>query len=211
MTLQAKLLRAIESLTFRRVGGTHDIHVDARIVAASNRGLERAVTEGTFRADLFYRLGVIQIRLPSLRERPEDIPPLVEHFAAHLGQRIRGKACHVSAEAMDACRRYPWPGNVRELRNSLERALILEDEDVVTTRFLSPGHDPALSPPGPSETPFILPADGISLERVEEDFVRQAFTLAGGNQTRAAKLLDISRDALRYKLKKFGIAADPES
>jgi len=209
--MQAKLLRAIEEVTFRRVGGTHDIHVDTRVVAASNRDLERAVRDGAFRADLFYRLGVIQIRLPALRERREDVPPLVEYFAEQLGRRIRGRPGAVTTEAMDVLCRYDWPGNVRELRNCLERALILEDDVTVTPRFL-PGAvaaGPNAKAPEAGRVPgLILPASGTSLEQVEEALVRQAFAQAGGNQTRAAKLLDISRDALRYKLKKFGIGGD---
>jgi DNA-binding NtrC family response regulator len=209
LALQAKLLQVIENLTFRRVGGTQALHVDARIVAASNRSLEQAVRDGTFRADLFYRIGIIRLRLPALRERREDIPALVEHFAAQLGRRIRGRPFQVVKEASSACLRYDWPGNVRELRNAIERALILEEADAITTRYL-PG--PANPDVGTlrAESGFVLPPGGVSLERVEEDLVRQAYAIAEGNQTRAARLLDISRDALRYKLKKFAILAGDE-
>jgi two-component system response regulator AtoC len=213
LPLQAKLLRVLEELAFRRVGGVHDIRVDVRVVAASNRDLARAVEEGQFRADLFYRLGVVQICLPPLRERREDVPLLVEHFVGLLGRRLRRPIKGVTPEAMAALCQYDWPGNARELRNVLERALILEDQEVLTTRYL-PSSASRGAPAGPvraqgrpGATGFVLPPEGVSLERVEEDLVRQAMQLADGNQTRAARLLDISRDALRYKLKKFGIPA----
>jgi two-component system, NtrC family, response regulator AtoC len=219
LPLQAKLLRVIETLTFRRIGGTQDLTVDTRIVAASNRNLEQAVDQGAFRADLFFRLGVIQIRLPALRERREDIPALASYFVEKLARRLRGRAAHLGPGAMDALARYDWPGNVRELRNCIERALILEDGDTITTEYLPVGAMPAgasraAGSPGAAAdpaTPFVLPAEGASLERVEESLVRQAMALANNNQTRAAKLLDISRDALRYKLKKFGLGGEGDA
>jgi DNA-binding NtrC family response regulator len=214
LALQAKLLRVIENLTFRRVGGTHDLTVDTRIVAASNRDLERGVDQGVFRADLFFRLGVIQIRLPALRERREDIPVLAEYFVQQLARRVRGRPARFAPGALDALTRYDWPGNVRELRNSIERALILEEGDALSSEHLPSGRtvrtDAARATTGDAtdpSVPFVLPADGVSLERVEETLVRQAMALSGYNQTRAARLLDISRDALRYKLKKFGIVS----
>jgi DNA-binding NtrC family response regulator len=197
------------------VGGTQDLTVDTRIVAASNRDLERAVDQGAFRADLFFRLGVIQIRLPALRERREDIPVLAEYFAQQLGRRVRGRPARFGPGVVDALAQYSWPGNVRELRNCIERALILEEGEAITAEYLPAGRVPSgatavapglASPPLDPAAPFVLPAEGVSLERVEEALVRQAMTLAGNNQTRAARLLDISRDALRYKLKKFGIS-----
>ncbi|MCL4846089.1 MAG: sigma-54 dependent transcriptional regulator [Acidobacteria bacterium] len=203
--LQAKLLRVLETMIFRRVGGLRDISIDTRVVAASNRDLEQAVQQGEFRADLFYRLGVIQIQLPPLRERRDDLPILVEHFATRLSLQLRKRPMSVAPAALDAFRRYDWPGNVRELRNALERSIILEDGDAITTEYLPPQiASPGASPVRPVSG-FVLPASGMSLERMEESLVRQAFQLASGNQTRAAKLLDISRDALRYKLKKLGL------
>ena len=214
LPLQAKLLRVIETVTFRRVGGTQDLTVDTRIVAASNRDLERAVDQGAFRADLFFRLGVIQIRLPALRERPEDIPILAEYFVQQLARRVRGRTARFAPGALDALTHYDWPGNVRELRNSIERALILEEGDAITSEHLPSGRTPrtdvARATRGGAtdpSAPFVLPADGVSLERVEETLVRQAMMLASNNQTRAARLLDVSRDALRYKLKKFGLVS----
>jgi DNA-binding NtrC family response regulator len=206
IALQAKLLRAIEELSFRRLGGIHDIKVDTRVIAASNRNLQQAVAEGHFRADLYYRLRVVRIALPPLRERRADIPLLVDHLVRQLSARLGRPIAAVTPQAMAALSRYHWPGNVRELRNTLERALILEDENVLTDRFLADLADTAPRPSVASASDiFELPAAGVSLEKVEESLVRQALRLASGNQTKAARLLDISRDALRYKLKKFGL------
>ncbi len=210
--LQAKLLRAIETLAFRRVGGTQDLNVEVRIVAASNRDLERAVEGGTFRADLYYRLSVIQMRLPPLRERPEDIPEFVEHFLREYSLKLRRSVTGATPEALQALMRHRWPGNVRELRNAIERAVLLEDGPLLTTTYLPTPRGEEARPDAPRRghgvSGIVLPQDGTSLERVEEELVRQAMAMAKGNQTRAARLLDISRDALRYKLKKFGIGGD---
>lgn len=203
--LQAKLLRVLETMNFRRVGGLRDITVDTRVVAASNRNLEQAVAAGAFRADLFYRLGVIQIHLPPLRERREDLPELIAHFTARLAAKLRRRPMTVSPAALAAFMKYDWPGNVRELRNALERSIILEDGDTITTEYLPPQLLSPAAGAAPATATFVLPAGGVSLERMEESLVRQAIQMAGGNQTRAAKLLEISRDALRYKLKKFGL------
>ncbi len=201
--LQAKLLRVLETLSFRRVGGVRDITVDVRIIAASNRSLERAVEQQEFRADLYYRLGVIELHLPPLRDRPEDIPQLVEHFVAEITTRLRKPVDEVSPEAMRQLAAYAWPGNVRELRNAIERAVILEEGRRITTAHLHLGGERTAV----QADAFTLPAEGVSLDRVEETLVRQAMTRAGGNQTHAARLLGVGRDALRYKLKKFGIVA----
>ena len=208
LPLQAKLLRVLEDFSFRRVGGVQDLVVDTRVIAASNRSLREMVAAGVFRADLFYRLSIIQISLPPLRDRVEDIPKLVDHFVDVLAVKLRRSIRRVTPSAMRALEAYHWPGNVRELRNVLERAIILEDGDEVTTKYLSMGPSSELAGPAEesqSEVVVKLPATGVSLEKVEEELLRQAMVLAGGNQSRAARLLDISRDALRYKLKKFGI------
>jgi two-component system, NtrC family, response regulator AtoC len=208
LPLQAKLLRVLEDFSFRRVGGVQDITVDTRVIAASNRSLREMVAEGAFRADLFYRLSIIQIELPPLRERLEDIPRLVNHFVDLLAGKLRRSISRVTPQAMRILEVYHWPGNVRELRNVLERAIILEDGDEITTKYLSmgPAADTGTAPGGSDLGVLVkLPVAGVSLEKVEEELLRQAMVLAAGNQTRAAKLLDISRDALRYKLKKFGI------
>jgi DNA-binding NtrC family response regulator len=207
LTLQAKLLRFLEDKTFKRVGGARDISVDVRIVAATNRDLEAAVRERAFREDLYYRLKVIPIYLPPLRERCEDIFILVEHFVDTFNRDFKKTTEGFTDEAMEHLMAYGWPGNVRELRNVVERAMILENKDLLGLEDLPPelgGPAPA-APSAATESAVPLPAEGVVLEEVERDLVAQALERTGGNQTRAARLLGISRDALRYKIKKFGL------
>ncbi len=213
LALQAKLLRVLEEGTFRRVGGLRDIALDVRVLAASNRDLKTESEAGRFRLDLYYRLSIIQIDIPALRERGNDVLLLAQHYIDSLGSRLRlrNKITSLSPEVMTAFCKYNWPGNVRELRNLIERALILEDSDVITTEFLpasllaAPQIQGAGSAPGESTSgvQFELPREGISLDTAELSFVRQAIERSGGNQTRAAELLGISRDQLRYRLKKL--------
>jgi len=212
LSLQAKLLRVLEEGAFRRVGGLKDIPLDVRVLAASNRDLKTESEAGRFRLDLYYRLSIIQIDIPSLRERGDDVLLLSQYYIDTIGSRIRRKKkiTGLSPEAIAIFRKYNWPGNVRELRNVIERALILEDEDQITTEYLPGG---LLAPPrldassvGGSDrasAQFVLPEEGISLDVAELSFVRQAIERSGGNQTRAAELLGISRDQLRYRLKKL--------
>jgi two-component system response regulator AtoC len=212
--LQAKLLRVLEEGAFRRVGGLKDIPLDVRVVAASNRDLKAESESGKFRLDLYYRLSVIQIDIPPLRERGDDILLLAEHYISTLGERLklRKKVRGLSPEVAETFRRYPWPGNVRELRNVIERALILEDSDLVTTEYLprdlvsqsaQPSGAGAVRVEDSAGGAFRLPAQGLSLDEMEMSLVRQAMDRSGGNQTRAAELLGISRDQLRYRLKKM--------
>jgi DNA-binding NtrC family response regulator len=205
LPLQAKLLRVLETMTFRRIGGLRDITVDTRVIAASNRDLDHAVKVGEFRSDLFYRLGAIQIQLPPLRDRREDIPVLAEHLVHLLAVKLRRRPIALTPEATACLCRYAWPGNIRELRNALERAIILEEGERITTRYLPAAvvAESAADIVVPSR--FTLPPSGVSLEGVEEDLVRQAMRLSEGNQSKAARLLNISRDALRYKLKKLSL------
>jgi DNA-binding NtrC family response regulator len=210
--LQAKLLRFLEEKTFRRVGGATDLQVDVRIVAATNCDIDRAVREGNFREDLYYRLVVIPVEMPTLRERPEDIPLLMMHFIEHFNAEFRKKTRGIDPEALDCCERYGWPGNVRELRNVVERAMILENKE-----FLEIGDlPPAIRAPsenidgrelatGTGIAGFELPEGGYGLRKMEEQMVLQALKWTDGNQSRAAELLDISRDSLRYKMRKFGL------
>ena len=213
LSLQAKLLRVLEEGAFRRVGGLKDLPLDVRIVAASNQNLKKAGEEGTFRLDLFFRLSVIQVDIPPLRDRGDDVILLARHYIdkANLKRRdrvLKGLAPEVAA----IFKTYRWSGNVRELRNVIERASILEDGDVVTAVHLPVDMigGAAVRPNGHSAV--VLPAEGIPLETVEVELARQALQRTGGNLTRAAKLLDISRDQLRYKLRKAGdLVADPET
>ena len=210
LSLQAKLLRVLEEGAFRRVGGLKDIPLDVRVLAASNRDLKSESEAGRFRLDLYYRLSIIQIDIPPLRERGDDVLLLSQHYIDAIGSKLRRrKITGLSPEATTVFRKYDWPGNVRELRNVIERALILEDSDQITTEYL-PGSllmSPRLeqSSSGATETSklFVLPQQGISLDEAELSFVRQAIERSGGNQTRAAELLGISRDQLRYRLKKL--------
>jgi len=209
LSLQAKLLRVLEEGAFRRVGGLKDIPFDARIIAASNRDLRTESEAGRFRLDLYYRLSVIQIDIPSLRERGDDVIQLAEYYIESFGKRLRKTVRGIEEDVAEAFRHYNWPGNVRELRNVIERALILEDDDVITTKYVPRNLVSGLSQSGPerdgssAQNMFRLPAAGTSLEEVEMSLVRQAIDRSGGNQTRAAELLGISRDQLRYRLKKL--------
>ena len=203
--LQAKLLRILEERSFRRVCGTKDITVDVRVIAASNRDLRQAVDSGTFRKDLYYRLQVVTITLPPLRDRREDIPLLARHFLEYFSREFKKRLPLLAPEAERLLGQHGWPGNVRELRNVIERAMILED-----TGDLLPGHLPpeigGLAPSAVLPAPaFRLPETGVVLEEVEREFVRQALALTRGNQTRAARLLGLTRDELRYRVKKFGL------
>jgi len=229
--LQAKLLRVLEEGAFRRVGGLKDLPLDTRVVAASNRDLKRESEAGRFRADLYYRLSVIQIDIPPLRERGDDILLLTGHYVKQLGERLRLKKRlrGLAPETEEVFRAYAWPGNVRELRNVVERALILEDSDVVTLEYLprdlvaqtgrseaaAPHSGAAAPPPAAGEdrgaAAFSLPPGGISLDELENSLVRQAVERSGGNQTRAAEMLGISRDQLRYRLKKLDAPGDGEA
>jgi two-component system response regulator PilR (NtrC family) len=197
--LQVKLLRALQEREIMRVGGTERIRIDVRIVAATNQDLDRAVREGRFREDLYYRLNVIPIVLPALRERRTDIPLLVDHFLAKYdGSRRRG----VSEDALKTLMAYDWPGNVRELESVIERALLLGEGDLIV-----PADLPATlrsGAGGPKRaTDIEIPDAGIDLESVERSLILKALEKAGGNVTRAARLLGLSRRTLQYRLEKM--------
>jgi len=221
--LQAKLLRVLEDQVIRRVGGVRDMQVDVRVIAASNRDLERAVRDGSFRQDLYYRLAIISIFLPPLRERREDILPMVEFFLERYNKKFRKNVRGLTEDTRRLLLNHEWPGNVRELKNAIERAMILEEEEFLRPTYMpfSVGHarsnitafehvsggsdDGAHLADGRSLPALAIPEGGTSLEGVERALVEMAMRQANGNQTHAARLLDISRDALRYKLKKYGL------
>ncbi len=240
--LQAKLLRFIENKAFRRVGGHKDISVDVRIIAATNRNLADLVRKGAFREDLFFRLNVIPIRIPPLRERREDILPLAEFFLGEFSREFKRPVRGFSEDARRRMCAYGWQGNVRELRNLIERAIILGTGETVEELDFpsaaeapsspSSGRETAVPVPadpeagdilldpagvaargegaspagGTSASPrFQLPPSGVDLEVVEREFITQAIEATGGNQTRSAELLGLTRDALRYRMKKFGL------
>jgi transcriptional regulator with GAF, ATPase, and Fis domain len=224
LPFQAKLLTFLEEKTFKRVGGTTDIQVDVRIIAATNRDLETAVAEHRFRSDLYYRLKVVPIVIAPLRERREDIAPLVTSFMDAFSRDFRKKITAISDEAMAALEAYLWPGNIRELRNVIERAVLLAESDRLTlddlpgeirdNRASAPHASTMLaaaavaSAPAPAATPgmpIFLPAAGVDFEQVEKELVKQALARTGGNQTRAATLLGMNRDQIRYRIEKFGL------
>jgi two-component system, NtrC family, response regulator AtoC len=209
--LQAKLLRVIEEATFRRVGGLKDLPLDVRIVAASNRDLKKTSENGEFRLDLYFRLSVIQIDIPPLRARGDDVLLLAKHYIDRVNLKRRGKQLKgLAPEVERLFRGYRWSGNVRELRNVIERASILEDGDVVSTTHLPVDLVGGNGAAGSGSSGITLPVAGIPLETVELELAQQAMERTGGNLTQAAKLLDISRDQLRYKLRKSGVR-DPET
>ena len=203
--LQVKLLRVLQEREILRVGGTERIRVDVRIVAATNHDLERAVREGRFREDLYYRLNVIPITLPPLRDRRTDIPLLVEHFLKKYASPSQGRT--VSTEALEMLMAYDWPGNVRELESVIERALLLGESDSILPEDL-PGAVRTRPSTPRGDVPIDIPETGIDLEAVERALILKALDRAGGNVTRAARLLGLSRRTLQYRLEK--IQAPPD-
>lgn len=203
LALQAKLLRVLEENSFRRVGGLKDLPLDARVIAASNRDLKRESAEGNFRLDLYYRLSVIQIEIPPLRERGDDVLLLARFYIERANQKRAGKKLKgLGKETAKIFKNYEWTGNVRELRNVIERASILEDGETVTTEHLPADLIGDFDSISSSEQVVNLPPEGIPLEEVELQLARQALERENGNLTRAARLLHISRDQLRYRLNK---------
>jgi DNA-binding NtrC family response regulator len=199
--LQSKLLRFLEEKAFKRVGGLSDIHVNVRVVAATNRNLEEEVKAGKFREDLFYRLQVMPVLLPPLRERRGDVALLSAYYIDRFNREFRKKVRGVSAAAAKALDQYQWPGNVRELKNAIERAMLLIDRDT-----LEPDDFTTLTRTV-ATAGFKLPAEGVNLEDLERQLLLQALERAGGNQTQAAGLLGINRDQVRYRIEKFGLQA----
>jgi two-component system, NtrC family, response regulator AtoC len=196
--MQAKLLRFLEEKTFKRVGGAVDIHVDVRVIAATNRNLQEEVRAGRFREDLFYRLNVLPILLPPLRDRLEDISQLVEFYIDSYNREFKKKIRGVSAEAMARLRSYGWPGNVRELRNTVERAMLLAEHETLGVDDFTLGSGAVRL-----SDRVELPAAGIDLEQLERSLVVQSLERTGWNQTRAAALLGLNRDQIRYRIEKF--------
>jgi DNA-binding NtrC family response regulator len=204
---QAKLLRLLENKTFRRVGGVQELRTDVRVIAATNVNLEERVQEGRFRADLFFRLNVVRIRMPALREHAEDIPVLAAHFVAKFNQEMKRGVKGISSGALDVLVAHHWPGNVRELRNVIERAFILHAAaDEIRPEHLPPELRSGQLRRRPEKVVPAVPEQGIVLEDVEKKLIVEAMERASGNQSKAARLLGISRDTLRYRLKKHGIA-----
>ncbi|UCE18373.1 MAG: sigma 54-interacting transcriptional regulator [Gemmatimonadota bacterium] len=215
MKLQSKLLRVIEEKRFMRLGGTEEIEVSVRIIAATNIDLEKALEDGTFREDLYYRLNVIYLELPLLRDRGDDVILLAEHFLNRFSSEYNRDIRGLSPEAKQVLSEYAWPGNVRELKNTIERAVFMGSGDVIepehleiTRRVREPLSKASMSPVTVTSTGKIeinFPSSGISLEAVEQRLIQSALEACRWNVSQAAKLLSLSRDTLRYRIKKFDL------
>jgi two-component system response regulator PilR (NtrC family) len=212
LTLQVKLLRVLQERRIKPVGGTQEFDVDIRVIAATNRNLEEDVQKGQFREDLYYRLNVIQLTLPPLRDRMDDVPHIARHFLrkyeADMGKEIVG----IESDAMDALLEYPFPGNVRELENIIERAVTFETKSRITLESLPHHVSERKRPPRASTDTLTLPPEGLDLEKtmadLEKSLLVQALERTGGVKTEAAKVLQISFRSIRYKLEKYGLSDD---
>jgi DNA-binding NtrC family response regulator len=202
---QGDLLRVLEDGAFRMVGGSELIRVDVRVIAATNKNLQHAVRDGKFREDLFYRLQIVPILMPPLRERPEDIPLLAEKFFEDFSAKHKRRRKRMSADALQACQRFPWPGNVRQLRNAVERLVITCRETVVEVPHL-----PDFLRDYERNSTMFTVRPGTPLAEVERMLIRQTLTHVTSNREEAAKALGISRRALQYKLKEYGLLQEPE-
>lgn len=205
--VQAKLLRFLESGECQPLGATRPQSVDTRVVAATHRDLFEDVASGRFRADLYYRLQVIPLELPALRERPADIPPLLDHFLQALATHHDLPAPRLQADALRCLQDYPWPGNVRELRNACERLVILHAGRAIAARDLP--REIHQAPVATRAHSFRLPAGGLHMDRLEADLIQQALERTNGNRSQAARLLGLTRDTLLYRIKKYDLAETP--
>jgi DNA-binding NtrC family response regulator len=214
--MQVKLLRALQESEFERVGGIKTIRVDVRLVAATNRDLKKLIANGSFREDLFYRLNVVPMRLPALRERATDIPLLVDHFLRKFNERLKKKVAGVEEDALGILSSYPWPGNIRELENVIERAVLFCDTEKLRAQDLPPevkGTSPVFSAQVPeADLNAALATDGglkehvkVAMSRLEKELVSRALEQTNGNVTHAARLLKISRKGLQLKMKELGL------
>lgn len=202
LQLQAKLLRVLQEGEFMRLGESSTRRVDVRVIAATNRNLLKMVEDGSFREDLYFRLNIVPLKLPALRERREDIPLLAAHFLQESARKYNRPQLRLSSEALRAFNRYAWPGNVRELRNTIERLVIMVAGDVIREEDLP--EEFALQSAG--NLPIRLPDEGLDLEDVEKEIIRQALERHDWNQTHTARYLNITRNTLIYRMQKFGLA-----
>jgi two-component system, NtrC family, response regulator AtoC len=208
-TFQAKLLRFLEEKSFRRLGGTADISVDVRVIAATNQDLGKTIREGKFREDLYYRLNVLRIEMPPLRARGRDIILLTQHYMRQFSREFRRPAQELSRAAEDALLAYRWPGNVRELRNLIERAVLLAESDTLQPADFETVH--TMREAAASTGDITIPEGGLDIEEVERRLVMMALERTRGNQTRAAALLGLHRDQIRYRIEKFGLKTSDRS
>ncbi len=213
--IQVKLLRAVQEKKFKMVGGTDEITVDVRIISATNRNLEQEVMEGRFREDLYYRLNVIHIPMPPLRERAEDIPLLAQHFLEKYSQQMNKDIKKISAFALDILKNYNFPGNVRELENIIERSVALEASNIVLPDSLTlSSFKQSQARTEATQVPAVLPPNGIDLDQclgqLEKDFLQQALERTRGAKQKAAELLGITFRSFRYRLAKHGLAGEED-
>ncbi|MBI4585364.1 MAG: sigma-54-dependent Fis family transcriptional regulator [Planctomycetes bacterium] len=210
--LQAKLLRFLEEKTFQRVGGNRDILVDVRVIAATNKDLKKMVNEGHFREDLYFRLKVIPIHMPPLRERTGDIPLLVDCFIKDYNREFKKNVKGVAPDVLKQLEEYHWPGNIRELKNTIERAMILGSGEWIEANGMPLDLiDERVESKDKTDSILKLTKKGIDIEKLEEDLVRQALQMTGNNQTKAGRLLGLNRDQIRYRIEKFHIELDRSS
>jgi transcriptional regulator with GAF, ATPase, and Fis domain len=200
--IQVKLLRVLQERELERLGSNKTKHIDVRVIAATNVDLRRALENGTFREDLYYRLNVLPVDIPPLRQRKEDIPYLAEHFARKVARDV-GRDCIVTQSALDRLLTWDWPGNVRELENVIERSIVMCAKDRLEAADIRIGTTRARPP---QETTFL--PDGMNLEEYEQSIIREALKRAAGNKSQAARLLGITRNALRYRLNQMGLDTD---
>jgi len=203
--MQVKLLRVLQEREFTRVGGEDLIRVDVRVLAATNRDLLKFVAEGRFREDLFYRLNVVNLRVPALRERREDIPLLAQHFLKLFAEKNRKPLQGFTPRAMDRLLRYPWPGNVRELMNTVERGVVLARADILDEQDVSPVLEAETVPAAAGQAADAPAVTDASLEALERAAVLRTLEESGGNKSEAARRLGITRRTLHLKLKKYGL------
>jgi transcriptional regulator with PAS, ATPase and Fis domain len=207
--IQVKLLRVLQEREFERLGGTKTLKVDIRMIAATNRDLRAALEEGTFREDLYYRLNVVPIDIPPLREHKEDIPDLVNHFLARFAADSEKDIEGITPAALNALMEYHWPGNVRQLENSVERAVALSAGRMIDEKDIHLDTRQSKSGASSASANQFLP-EGMTLEQWEDNMIREALRRANGNKSQAARLLGLSRNALRYRLGKLGVADEGE-
>lgn len=208
LNLQAKILRFLEDRTVRKLGGLVDLNVDVQVIAATNKNLKKLVAEGKFREDLFYRIQVVPILVPPLRERREDILEIARFFIGAFNNEFKKSIKGFTPIAEKLMVQYDWPGNVRELRNSVERAMIFEDSDMIKVERLPVEIitiSSRQSSPTAKNIDFKIPPNGLDIEEVEKELIKQALSITKGNQSKAARLLNIGVDAMRYRMKKFGL------
>jgi transcriptional regulator with PAS, ATPase and Fis domain len=209
--IQVKLLRVLQEREFERLGGTKTLKVDVRLLAATNRDLRAALEEGTFREDLYYRLNVVPIDIPPLREHKEDIPDLVNYFLARFARDSEREIAGITPAALKLLMEYHWPGNVRQLENTIERAVALSSGTMIDASDiqLDTAHRPAFTASQGASGATFLP-EGMTLEQWEDEMIREALRRANGNKSQAARLLGLSRNALRYRLAKLGVLDEEE-